>query len=101
MELGDIGADGSDREREMRKRNFQPKALPRIPETDFVYHVCHRVSPLGKSVWTLRKVRYASYVLRLRYHGDDGLYFASEAVANDVRAVKEAYEKNVLNGAVV
>ena len=80
----------------MRKSNFQPKALPTIPVCKFVYHVCHRVSPSGKSFWIVRKATYESYVLRLRHYGDDGLYFADEAVANDVRASKEKYEKNVL-----
>ena len=80
----------------MKKSDFQPVALPTIPETDFVYHVVRRVSPLGKVLWIVRRATYTSYVLRLRHHGDDGMYFASESVANDVAAVKQKYEKDVL-----
>ena len=79
----------------MKKNDFQPVALPTIPETEFVYHVVRRVSPMGKIQWLVRRVRYENYVLRLRHYGDDGRYFASEAVANDVKAVKEKYERDV------
>ena len=79
----------------MKRNDFQPVALPTIPETEFVYHVVRRVSPMGKIQWLVRRVRYENYVLRLRHYGDDGMYFASEAVANDVKAVKEKYEKDV------
>ena len=77
------------------RRNDISKALPTIPDCEFVYHVVRRLSPLGKPFWVVLKVRYTSYVLRLRHHGDDGMYFASESVADDVRAVKEKYEKDV------
>ena len=80
----------------MKKNNFQPVALPTIPETEFVYHVVRRVSPMEKIQWLVRRVRYENYVLRLRHHGDDGMYFASETVANDVAAVKQKYEQDVL-----
>ena len=80
----------------MRKSNFLPLALPRIPYTgDPVYHAVRRVSPLGKPFWVVLTVQYASYVLRLRHHGDDGRYFASEAVARDYCAVKQKYERDV------
>lgn len=84
----------------MRKSNFQPLALPRIPECKYVYHVVRRVSPKGHIQWVVRRAMYQSYVLRLRHHGDDGMYFASESVANDVKAVKEKYEKDVMVHAV-
>ena len=80
----------------MKKNDFQPVALPTIPETEFVYHVVRRVSPMEKIQWLVRRVRYENYVLRLRHYGDDGMYFASETVANDVAAVKQKYEKDVL-----
>ena len=79
----------------MKKNDFEPKALPTIPECEYVYHVVRRVSLHGNVQWVVRRAMYSSYVLRLRHHGDDGLYFASETVANDVRAVKEQYNKNV------
>ena len=79
----------------MRKKNFQPMALPTIPACEYVYHVVRRVSPLGNVFWIVLTVRYNSYELRLRYFGDDGLYFASSVVANDVKAVKQKYEKDV------
>ena len=74
----------------MMKRMDAPLAVPTIPECKFVYHVIH-----WKGHWVVRAVRYQSYKTRLAYYGDDGLYFASEVVANDVRAVKEKYEKDV------
>ena len=79
----------------MKKSDFQPVALPTIPPCEYVYHVVRSTSKLGKVIWKVRRVRYASYELRLAHHGDDGRYFASEAVANDVKAVKEKYEKDV------
>lgn len=79
----------------MKRNEFSPKALPTIPECEYVYHVVRRVSLEGKTKWIVRRARYSSYVLRLRHHGDDGMYFASEKVANDVRNVKELYQRNV------
>ena len=79
----------------MKKTNFEPKALPTIPECEYVYHVIRRVSLYGGVKWIVRRAKYSSYVLRLRHEGDDGMYFASETVANDMKAVKEKYEKNV------
>lgn len=79
----------------MKRTDLAPKALPTIPECEFVYHVVRYVSKLGNVSWKVRRVRYLSYKNRLAYCGDDGRYFASEAVANDVRAVKEKYEKDV------
>ena len=79
----------------MNVRKTEPKALPVIPPCEYVYHVVRYVTKLGKGCWKVRTVRYASYELRLRHHGDDGMYFASETVANDVKNVKEKYEKDV------
>ena len=80
----------------MKRKNFEPLALPTIPVCDFVFHVVRRVSPLGNVKWIVRRVRYESYVIRLRYHGDDGMYFASECVAQDTVTIKEKYEFDVL-----
>ena len=79
----------------MKTRKIEPLALPTIPPCEFVYHVMQYRTKLGKVCWKVRCVRYASYELRLRHHGDDGMYFASEAVANDVKSVKEKYDKDV------
>lgn len=78
-----------------KPKTVKPKALPTIPQQQFVFHVVRQVSKLGKVTWGVRRVRYASYVLRLRHHGDDGLYFASDVVARDVAEVKQKYEKDV------
>lgn len=80
----------------MKKNDFSPVALPTIPPCKYVYHVIRRVNPNGAVQWVVRRAMYSSYVLRLRHHGDDGMYFASESVANDVKAVKERYEKDVM-----
>ena len=79
----------------MNVRKIEPVSLPTIPPCEYVYHVMRQTTKLGKICWKVRRVRYVSYELRLRHHGDDGLYFASEAVANDVKSVKEKYEKDV------
>lgn len=79
----------------MKRNDFLPKALPTIPPCKYVYHVVRRVSPKGRVQWVVRRAMYNSYVLRLRHHGDDGMYFASEAVANDVKLVKERYQRDV------
>lgn len=84
----------------MKKNDFSPVALPTIPPCKYVYHVIRRVSPHGAIKWVVRRAMYSSYVLRLRHHGDDGMYFASESVANDVKAVKERYEKDVMIHAI-
>lgn len=84
----------------MKKNDFSPVALPTIPPCKYVYHVIRRVSPHGAVQWVVRRALYSSYVLRLRHHGDDGMYFASESVANDVKAVKEKYEKDVMIHAI-
>ena len=79
----------------MNVRKIESVALPTIPPCEFVFHVVRYTSKLGKVGWKIRRVRYASYELRLAHHGDDGLYFASETVASDVKSVKEKYEKDV------
>ena len=79
----------------MKRSNFEPIARPTIPPCDVVYHAVRRVSPLGKATWIVRRARYKNYVLRLRHHGDDGRYFASESVAKDYCAVKQKYERDV------
>ena len=77
------------------KKTIEPKALPTIPECEYVYHVIRRVSPHGDVKWVVRRAMYSSYVLRLRHHGDDGMYFASERVAKDYAEIKQKYEKDV------
>lgn len=84
----------------MRKSNFVPLALPTIPPCKYVYHVIRRVSPNGAVQWVVRRAMYQSYVLRLRHHGDDGMYFASEIVAKDYAEIKQKYEKDVLIHAI-
>ena len=79
----------------MRKSNFEPLALPRIPECKYVYHVVKTHSKSGKTRWIIRKALYSSYVLRLRYWGDDELWFASEIVASDTVTVKMKYQMDV------
>lgn len=79
----------------MRKSNFEPLALPTIPPCKYVYHVIRRVSPHGAVQWVVRRAMYSSYVLRLRYWGDDELWFASEIVASDTVTVKMKYQRDV------
>ena len=84
----------------MRISNFEPIALPTIPPCKYVYHVIRRVSPHGAVQWVVRRAMYSSYVLRLRHHGDDGMYFASELVAKDYAEIKQKYEKDVMIHAI-
>ena len=79
----------------MSRKKIEPKALPTIPPCKYVYHVVRRVSPKGRVQWVVRRAMYNSYVLRLRYHGDDGMYFASEIVAKDYAEIKQKYEMDV------
>lgn len=79
----------------MKKNDFSPVALPTIPPCKYVYHVIRRVSPHGAVKWVVRRAMYNSYVLRLRHHGDDGMYFASEIVAKDYAEIKQKYEMDV------
>lgn len=79
----------------MKKNDFSPVALPTIPPCKYVYHVIRRVSPHGAVQWVVRRAMYSSYVLRLRHHGDDGMYFASEIVAKDYAEIKQKYEMDV------
>ena len=79
----------------MSRKKIEPKALPTIPPCKYVYHVVRRVSPKGRVQWVVRRAMYNSYVLRLRHHGDDGMYFASEIVAKDYAEVKQKWERDV------
>ena len=79
----------------MNVRKIEPLAPPKIPPCKYVYHVVKTHSKSGKTRWIIRKALYSSYVLRLRYWGDDGLWFASEIVASDTVTVKMKYQRDV------
>lgn len=56
-------------------------AQPIIKMQPTVWHVVRGVNK-GTVSWRVRSCTWKSYLSRLFYHGDDGMYFASEQDAN-------------------
>lgn len=72
-------------------------------EQPYLWHVIRGKTKLGNVVWRVRRVRWESYVLRMKHvkGADDGRYFVYEDEAQNFALAKRIQQKKEYSAPIV